>query len=417
VALEADDPAYVDWQAEVGLFDIKQQLVNSVVLSRHDHSHRLVTGLRGGGKTTELRRLQQTLRTRPEGRRFFVSLLDADDTLDLGDADPTDLVLAIVRQLVTDLDAAKFSLKLSGRLKRFRDAARDILASVPSSGVELSAGDPTGIVTLSTTLNRQPSARKHIRDLLEGNLPTLYDAINEELLPMVREQLHERDYEGMLVIVDQLDRIAPDHDRHRLMFSAGSGKLKALHCHVLYTAPIEYAFSHACPQLENEYGQILGLPLIPVGAKDARVRRSAVELTKRVALARITGCGTTSAELFEDPGTIDELVELSGGHLRTLFLLIRTAIESSDLVAPLTSSHMQRVIGGFAAKYLDPLEKPERDVALHVHATQSRPDDEKMLEHFYGLLRSQYVLTYWAGDERWYDWNPLLGRSLLGRQA
>ena len=368
----------------------------------------------GGGKTTELRRLQQTLQTLPERQRYFVSLLDADDTLDLDDSDPTDLVLAVVRQLVTDLRDANVAVEAGNSFKTFLTAARDILRGIPDAGVSFEVGDPAGIVALSATLKRQPSTRRPLRELLEGNLSTLYDAINEEFLPAVRERLRERGYAGMLVIVDQLDRIPVANDRHRVVFWEGRGKLKALDCHVLYTAPIEYAFSRACPLLESEYGEILGLPLIPVTAADDAVRRNAVALTKRIALQRISGCGTTESELFEDPGTLGELVELSGGHLRTLFLLVRTAIERSGLVAPLTASHMHRVISGLAAKYLDPLEGPERDVALYVHDTKTRPDDDGLLDRFYDLLRDQYVLTYWAGEQRWYDWNPLLGRSALG---
>ncbi|MGH2898635.1 MAG: hypothetical protein ACRDMZ_08170, partial [Solirubrobacteraceae bacterium] len=185
----------------------------------------------------------------------------------------------------------------------------------------------------------------------------------------------------------------------------------------LYTAPIEYAFSRACPTLENEYGEILGLPLIPVAAADPALRAQAVELTRRIALQRIEGCGASESALFESPHALDELVELSGGHLRTLFLLVRTAIERSDLTAPLSADHMQRVIAGLAAKYLDPLERPERDVARAVHATKARPEDDALLDRFYDLLRDQYVFTYWSGEERWYDWNPLLGRSKLGAGA
>jgi hypothetical protein len=413
VALAADDGAYVDWQAEVGLTDIKQQLANSVRLTTRGYSHRLVTGLRGGGKTTELRRVARMLETLPEGERYFVSFLDADDTLDLDDADPTDLVLAVIGQLVNDLEAAGVPVKIAGKFRAFLATARDVLRTISDSDVGIEIGDPAGIAKLSTTLKRQPSMRRQVRDLLEGNLPTLYDAINDEVLPAVREQLRDRGFTGMLVIVDQLDRIAPEDDRHRLMFQEGRGKLKALDCHVLYTTPIEYAHSRACPTLENEYGEILGLPLIPLRAADPIVRRNALALTRRIAVKRFESCGASDPELFEDPGTLDELVQLSGGHVRTLFLLVRTAIERSDLVAPLTARHMEGVIVGLAAKYLDPLEGPERSVALHVHATKAKPDDDAMLDHFYNLLRDQYVFAYWAGAERWYDWNPLLGRSRL----
>jgi hypothetical protein len=75
---------------------------------------------------------------------------------------------------------------------------------------------------------------------------------------------------------------------------------------------------------------------------------------------------------------------------------------------------MRGAISTLAAKHLDPLKAAERAVAVHVHTTKARPDDDAMLGHFYNLLRDQYVFTYWAGAERWYDWSPLLGRSKLG---
>jgi hypothetical protein len=75
---------------------------------------------------------------------------------------------------------------------------------------------------------------------------------------------------------------------------------------------------------------------------------------------------------------------------------------------------VQHVVGRLAAKYLDPLEEPERQVALLVHQTNTKPTDARQLELFYGLLRDQFVFSYAVGQDRWYDWNPLLERSSLG---
>src|SRR4051812_43887215 len=100
--LMAGDPGYVDWQAGLGLGDVKTQLLNSVSLSRRFYIHRLFTGLGGSGKSTELRKLQGIMRAGPPGKRYFVSFLYADDAIDIDDANPTDLVVAIVRQLVED---------------------------------------------------------------------------------------------------------------------------------------------------------------------------------------------------------------------------------------------------------------------------------------------------------------------------
>jgi hypothetical protein len=413
VPLEAGDPAYVDWQAEVGLTDVKRQLVNGVVLMRDSYTHRLFTGLRGGGKTTELRKLQRYLQEKPDGQRYFVSFLDADDSLDLDDADPTDLVLSLVRQLVDDLREQGIPVSAGSRLKGFLESTREMLSAVPDAGIDLKLSDPGGLVELSTALKRQPSVRRQVRQLLEGRLENLYDAINHEFLPAVKVELEKRGFAGIVVIVDQLDRIPPDEDRHRMVFWEGRGKLKALDCHVIYTAPIEYAYSRALPGLETEYGEVLGLPLIPVTARDAEVRAQALRVTKEVALERLAACGVEVQQLFEEPSLLDELIHLSGGHLRSLFLLVRTAIETSGLEAPLRRDHMEQVAERLAAKYLDPLELGEREVLVEVHRSKGRPVNELELERFYDLLRDQYVFAYSTGGERWYDWNPLLARSSL----
>jgi hypothetical protein len=91
-------------------------------------------------------------------------------------------------------------------------------------------------------------------------------------------------------------------------------------------------------------------------------------------------------------------------------------VPSRAIVAPLTSEHVQRVVGRLAAKYLDPLEGPERGVVRLVHETKARPQAEAQLERFYDLLRDQYVFAYAVGENRWYDWNPLLEFSALGRR-
>lgn len=118
-------------------------------------------------------------------------------------------------------------------------------------------------------------------------------------------------------------------------------------------------------------------------------------------------------ELLEASDTLDDLLRLSGGHFRSLFLLMRTAIETSGLVAPLRADHVGRVVRNLASKYLEPLRSEERDVLKVVHATRQRPEDDGELQCFLDLLSDEYVFAYVAGDRRWYDWNPLLELSSL----
>jgi hypothetical protein len=218
----------------------------------------------------------------------------------------------------------------------------------------------------------------------------------------------------VVVIVDQLDRIPAGNGHHQAVFWEGRGKLRSLNCHMVLATPIEYAYSRARPGLEQEYGEVLGLPLLPVTAEDAAVRRAAFGSAREVVGLRLQQCGTTPEEVFDSEDVVDDLIRLSGGHFRSLFLLLRTVIERSDLSAPLRRDHVERVIDGMAAAYIEALEAPEREVVRLVHETRAKPTDQRQLNLFYELLRDQYVFAFVVGKERWYDWYPLLERSPLG---
>lgn len=92
--LEADSNLYVDWQRDLAdaldRDDLKPRLANSISLSGDEPVTRLLTGHRGVGKTTELKRIKRILEGHQGaaftiGRKYFVSLLAAEQWLDLED--------------------------------------------------------------------------------------------------------------------------------------------------------------------------------------------------------------------------------------------------------------------------------------------------------------------------------------------
>ncbi|MGH3928050.1 MAG: hypothetical protein ACRDTT_35165, partial [Pseudonocardiaceae bacterium] len=241
-------------------------LVNSIARSRGSVC-RLLTGHRGAGKTTELNRVKQRLESGAAGRRFFVSMLYAEDWVDLADVQPEDLVFQVVRQLVSDLNDA--GLKFAET--KFRDFFEKFRQGVSIKGVELGA-DP---LKVSLTLKDLPTARREFRELLQGQLQTIYDLVNTEILQEASSWLASRGYERMLIIVDQLDRIPQKllngHrvTNHESLFLDHAGTLRALSCPVLYTVPIELAYSRCHGRLQDVYGsKVLTLPAIPVRDRD-----------------------------------------------------------------------------------------------------------------------------------------------------
>ena len=273
--LRGDENAlYVDWQRRLDPAgkDAKSRLVTTF---RRNASvdrpvTRLLTGHRGCGKTTELNRVRDALSSPEHERRVFVSMLFADEWLDLEDVQPEDLVLQIVRQLAADLSAAGVGFG-EQKLKGFFAALWQRAKSPKLESVSLGA-DP---LKFGFKLEQFPTARDEFRALLRGQLTTVFDLVNRELLPHAREQLARDGYDDIVLIVDDLDRIpqkvpAPGGvTNHHSLFLDGSSALRAIDCSMLLTVPIELAYSSDQARLRDTYGGDLEtVPLLPIAHRD-----------------------------------------------------------------------------------------------------------------------------------------------------
>jgi hypothetical protein len=99
------------------------------------------------------------------------------------------------------------------------------------------------------------------------------------------------------------------------------------------------------------------------------------------------------------------LANLSGGHVRNLFILIRSALDYCDTL-PLTDAIVDLTVRQEADSISLPLGKREWTVLTEVHKTRRPLEDTG--EIWYGLLRDSYVFGYRDDRGMWYDWNPLL---------
>jgi hypothetical protein len=399
---------YVNWQEEKALAqdDIKKLLARGIARSEIPVC-RMFTGHRGVGKTTELKRVKKMLESGEIGRPLFVSFLEGERWLDLQDVQAPDIIFHMIRQLVDDLDAAGFGL---GRAKfeQFFGEIKDLL----NSDVEFqSIKVPAGIAEFGLVLKDVPRARPTLRKLIEGHLPTIYDLINKVVLGKAREWLKETGRaEDILVIVDELDRIPQKVidkqglTNQRNIYLDHAAILRSLDCHVLYTVPIELAFSDAHLPLKAAYGcETLLLPLIPVSRRDGRDSLDGLRALCTIVHRRIAKTGATQ-QVFED-SVLEQLCRVSGGYIRNLFILLRSAIERCDGL-PITREVADRAIRR-QANDLSLALKPKQWEALRaVHRSKAAFGDDPGLWNL--LLANLMALPY--EDERgiWYDWNPLL---------
>lgn len=412
--LEADETdLYIDWQQDLGLDAVKARLAGSIALSGGIPVCRLFTGHRGSGKTTELKRVKRMLETGAQGGRLFVSMLQAEDWMDLQDVAPTDIVFNIVRQLVADLEAAGYSFAMD-KLKAFAQDLWDQIRQAGLEGLKLK----TGVAELSLVLKEVPGARGDLRKLLENRLPNIYQLINEQILAQATTQLAEdRGFDGILVIVDELDRIPQKMigeglSNHENVFLDHARTLRFLNCHVLYTIPIELAYSRCRTRLETTYGaEIFSLPAIPVYHQDGTVHESGTKELCRIVEERARKAGIGWQDVFADRSLFERLCRLSGGHVRSLFLSLRSLIEPRP-GWPFTREQVERSLRRRADKIRATVRQKEWAALQKVHQSKRPVEEESDLWH--ALLRDLLVFPYEDETGSWYDWNPLLGEPMGG---
>ena len=134
----------------------------------------LVTGHRGSSKTTELRNLQQDLENSNE--KQFVVFCEIDKDVDRNDIDFPDILIAIVRQMATQLNDRLGIILKPGYFEQKWDELKGFLSSeVSFENVGLQAG----LFNVSAAIKSSPNTRMEIRKHLEPSTNSWIDAANE----------------------------------------------------------------------------------------------------------------------------------------------------------------------------------------------------------------------------------------------
>lgn len=405
--LAADETQlYVDWQDQLDLEDVKDSLVNAFVLGGDQNVWRLFTGHRGVGKTTELLRVSERLSRGVGDSRYFVSMLRSEQWLDLDDITAIDVAFQLIRQLVTDLVERG---GMSFKAEEIRGWGRRIVDWVSQTGLEVGPD----WMKLSFTLKDFPGQRDEFRELLRGQLPTLFDNVNQRLLTPAREHLAKAGYSGGIVaIVDDLDKIpqralgdAQGTTNHQQLFLHDGKLLRSLHCDVLYTVPIELAYSNSQNELVNTFGgRVLSLPVLPLRNNDGVPQPRVLAALRSIYERRVQEAGAIESAVFAHDALLADMLGSTGGHVRSLCIAMREMlVADSDL--PIDTDGMTRALSRLGRGMRRGLERGDQEVLRAVDADGQRCDDPA----FFRLLRNGYLLAYEDDARDWYAPHPWLG--------
>ncbi len=405
-----DQKYYIDFSGVRGA-EIIEELGETICLISPDYTCQLFTGHIGCGKSTELLRLKTQL----EQEGFHVVYFESSQDLDMGDLDISDILLAIARRVSESLEVVKINLK-GGYFNNLLQECVDFLKTPIdlSAEAELSLG----IGKITAKAKESPQVRSQLRQYLEPKTESLLKAINQELLEPAEKALQQRSQAGLVVIVDNLDRvdnrpIALGKSLPEYLFVNRGEQLRSLHCHVVYTIPLVLMFSNEREALKNRLGggtNPMVLPMVPVRKRDGSDSEAGLELLRQMVLARAFPEQLPQerlnlvTEVFDSPETLDRLCRVSGGHVRNLLNLLYTCLRKRKTL-PIDSNRLEIVIREYANELTLAITPDEWELLEKVAQTKKVTGEDE----YQTLLRSMFVFEY--RNEQgylWFDINPVL---------
>ncbi|MBW4598134.1 MAG: ATP-binding protein [Calothrix sp. FI2-JRJ7] len=407
-----DRSYYIDF-AQVRGGKIIEALGRTITrISPNTPTCQLFTGHIGCGKSTELWRLKAEL----EQAGFHVVYFESTQVLDVVDLDVTDILIAIAGQVSESLEAINIRLKpgyfnkLFGEIVNFLQTPLDL---------ELQGELSVGIAKITAKTKESPNLRRRLRDYLEPRTENILNSINQELLARAITELKATGKKGLVVIVDNLDRVdirplpsgrsLPEH-----LFIDRGEQLRKLNCHVVYTIPLALTFSNDSVHLQQRLGGGVApqvLPMIPVRQRTGEINGVGLSLMRQMVLARafpdipiIDRLGLIK-EVFDSQETLDRLCLISGGHVRDLLGLLFVCVREQD--PPFDRDCVEMVIRRHRDFRANPIDSEEWDLIFQVVKEQKVKGDIE----YHTLLRSLFVFEYRDCEGAWFAVNPVLAET------
>jgi hypothetical protein len=370
----------------------------------------LLSGQRGAGKSTELRRLRKRLQDKDKG--CVVLMSDMRDYLNLNaPLEVTDFLIALMGGF------AKSAAEFLGH-DPTEDDWWDRMVHFLQTDLEVSGSIelPLGLakVDLKGSLKEDPTFKSRLQKALRGHVARLKGQAHDfakEVVTKLRAAPHVEGDKIVFLVdsVEQIRGVGPEaEDVYRSVanvFSTFSDALRLPLMHVVYTIP-PYLTALA-PSIGGLYGgMIYTLPSIRVRSRTGKEDQQGLELMRRIVQRR--------HERWREFLSVDQVDSISlatGGDLRDFFRLLRYCLARadsadrlpiSDRIVTQARQHLRREMQLSAEdrKWLAKIAKTKR----------SEMETVTQLPHLARFLDSHVVLNYRNGDG--YDVHPLLQDEL-----
>ena len=406
---------YIDFSSVRGGQIIEELKEIITFLSPDEPTCNLFTGHIGCGKSTELLRLKAEL----EQEGFHVVYFESSNNMEMENVDIADILLAIASRVSESLQPLK--IEQPKRLQTLLKKAEQCLHTEVGLEASLIHKGSEEEIHLFLQIGRigaktkAPELRSRLREYLEPRTAQLIDVINQELLQPAIENLKVEGKKGLVVIVDNLDRvdISPKpwgRPQPEYLFVDRGEQLRKLKCHLIYTIPLALIFSNELATLIQRFGvQPKVLPMVPVQHRDGSECKEGMDLLQQMVLARAFPDLKAEQridkieEVFDSPETLDRLCHISGGHVRNLLGILNQSIIKQKKL-PLESQILEDVIREQKNSRVAAIKTDDEWELLEKIAREKKVIENNQCRM---LLRSMFVYEYRDFEGSWFDVNPL----------
>lgn len=412
--LEQDDPRYVPLLEEHPGIDPILKLWKRIDLAESESVH-LLTGYRGNGKSTELKRLKKLLEDESQCTVFLVDMFDY--VFMTKPIEISDFILSLMAALSSLTEKQTGFAGLTSFVKdRWEKFVNFLNSEIEIDNIDIKLP----VIDLGARLKTDPLFKERIQKYYEGRITRLISEANKFVASLVEKIQDGNQDHKVVLLVDSLEQLrgvgkdAKDvHDSVVELFSGQARNLSFSRLHIVYTIPPYLQV--LAPNLGRTLGgyPVTKWPNIHVRNKAGKSDETGLNLMKRLVEKRFPAW---SAVISLD--LIYKFAECSGGDIRNFFRLLREAAISLMIAreknndAILTAQMVDRVIQQLKNELLPIAEEDARWLAkIHeskdpsLRNVNSSPDLARFLD-------CNLIMNYLNGEE-WCDVHPLLVDEIM----
>lgn len=363
-------------------------------------SVQLLSGFRGTGKSTELRRLMQRL----VDEHNIVLLCDMEEHMNLSTpVDVSDFLLAIsgaFSDSVSEQGLLTDPLQLD-----WGDRLVSLMTRIEMTDLKVDLSP----ISIRMNLKQDPSFKRRLQERMAGHVGTLVNEVRSffwECIASIRKR-HSIPVEVVL-LVDSVEHIRGTsvnaqevQSSVETLFASHAEKLHLPGLHIVYTVPPYLKVRY--PNLGSLYdpGGVQLLPAFKLRDKDGTPLAQNYDAMERLVAKR-----GDWKKLLGRRDMLDRLIKYSGGHLRDLLRLVSGVLRVADRL-PVAESTVEAAIHQLRNEFLPIADDDARWLAAIAKSHQTALDNTSQLPALARFLDTHLALCYRNGDE-WYDIHPLI---------